>query len=115
MLLIPQISSNPLQKRTFLLGDGTRFTFNMYFVPLQFGWFIPTLTYGDFVLNGLRITNSPNMLHQFRNKLPFGLACISTANREPSQQQDFISKASNLYVLTPAEVARYTEYLTSGV
>ena len=114
MLLITQVSSNPLQERTFLLGDGSQFTFSLYFVPLQAGWFIPQLVYGDFTINGLRISNSPNMLHQFRNQLPFGLACYSDANREPALQEDFSSNASRLYVLTADEVQEYQGYLTGG-
>lgn len=86
----------------------------LYFISLQLGWFITELVYGEFVLTGLRITNSPNMLYQFRNQIPFGLACISSQNREPSQQQDFSSNASKLYILTAAEVAAYTEYLQRG-
>ena len=67
-----------------------------------------------FTLNGLRITNSPNMLNQWKNILPFGLACFSTANREPSLQQDFASGNSVLYVLTQAEVTQYSEFLALG-
>lgn len=114
MRLLQQVTTDPLQQQTIVLDDGTSFLIQLYFRPMQFGWFVNTLTYGDFTLHGLRITNSPNMLHQFRNRLPFGLACYSTANREPSQQQDFSSRASKLYLLSAEEVAQYTEFLTSG-
>src|SRR6266403_3673629 len=102
MLLIQQITTNPLQSQTLVLPDGTSFFLQLYFRPMQFGWFIEKFTYGDFVLNGLRITNSPNMLNQWRNILPFGLGCFSIANREPSFQEDFSSGNSKLYVLTQA-------------
>lgn len=111
MLLIQQVTSNPLQKQTLVLPDGSSLSLVIYFRPLQQGWFINNLTYGTFVLNGLRITNSPNMLNQWRSLLPFGLACFSTANREPSLSQDFSSGASSLYILTQAEVDQYTEFL----
>lgn len=114
MFLIQQVTSNPLQKQTLVLQDGTTVTLTIYFRPMQFGWFINQLVYGDFILNGMRITNSPNMLNQFRNQIPFGIGCFSSANREPSQQQDFSSGASKLYILSQAEVDEYAEFLRGG-
>lgn len=114
MLLIQQIASNPFQKQTLTLDDGSSVAITMYFRSMQLGWFITELTRGSFTLNELRITNSPNMLHQFKNQIPFGLACYSKGNREPSQQNDFLSGASKLYILTAAEVAQYTSFLENG-
>lgn len=114
MFLIQQITSNPLQKQNLVLQDGSTLSLTIYFRPMQFGWFVNELTYGDFVLRGMRITNSPNMLNQYINKLPFGLACYSTANREPSQQEDFSSGNSKLYILNQAECDEYREFIKSG-
>ncbi len=114
MLLIPRITSNPLQSQTLVLDDGTSFALTMYFRPMQQGWFITELTYGDFILREMRIVNSPNLLIQFMNKLPFGLGCFSTANREPSLQEDFSSGASKLYILTALETQEYLEFIRGG-
>lgn len=114
MKLIPNITTSALQKQSFILDDGTVFTMIMYFRPIQQGWFFNQISYGDFVLNGLRICNSPNMLRQFQNQIPFGIACESTNQREPSLIQDFFSGASKLYVLNAAEVLAYSEYLSNG-
>lgn len=111
---IQQISTDPRQRQTLNLKDGTAFTMEIYFVDLQLGWFITELTYLDFTLNGLRITNSPNMLQQFRNQIPFGLACFSKQDREPQLIQDFATENSKLYILTPAEVEEFNEILTGG-
>lgn len=111
MNILTTISDSPLQQQQIVLDTGGTFVFTLYFVPLQQGWFITELTYGDFTLHGLRITNSVNMLNQWRNLIPFGLACLSTANREPSLQQDFSSGASNLYILTQAECEQYADLL----
>lgn len=112
MNLINQITNNSRQRQIVPLEDGSSFELAIYFMPMQYGWFIEELIYGDFTLKCLRITNSPNMLRQFQNKLPFGLACISLDEREPSQQEDFSSGASALYVLTAAEVEQYEDYLS---
>jgi hypothetical protein len=114
MQQITSILNYANQSQNLILSDGTSLVMQMYFSPQQLGWFITSLTYGNFTLNGLRITNSPNMLHQFRNQIPFGLACFSTDDREPQFQQDFSSGASILYLLSAAEVEQYEEFLTSG-
>lgn len=114
MQLIQQFTADPLQKQTLILPDGSTFTMTIYYRPLQIGWFIDTLTYGDFTLKGVRITDSPNMLNQFRNQIPFGIACYTQGNREPTQQEDFSSLNSKLYLLSEAECEEYAEYLRLG-
>lgn len=114
MYSIPQITDAPLQSMSLILPDGSVAQLTIYFVPMQYGWVITSLTYSSFTLNGLRVTNNPNMLHQFRNQIPFGLACFSTSDREPSQQEDFSSGASALYILTSDEVEEYAEILAGG-
>lgn len=109
---INQITNASRQRQSVPLEDGTFFEISVYFMPMQLGWFIEELIYGDFVLHGFRICNSPNLLRQFRNKIPFGLACFSIDDREPSLQDDFISEASTLYVLSSTEVQQYEDYLS---
>jgi len=113
MLLIKEITEDSKQKRTLLLPDGTTIVFTMKFSPLQFGWVIEKLVYDDFEINNVRIVNSVNILHQFKNILPFGLACITEDNREPTQREDFSEGASKLYILTAEEVELYSENLKS--
>ena len=115
MKLIDQVGSEPRQKHSVIIDDGTRFSFELYFVPMQLGWFFTYVEYGDFLVESVRVCNSPNLLHQFRNKIPFGIACLSTAQREPSLQQDFTSGDSALYVLTSEEVDFYERYLRGQV
>jgi len=111
MYLIQNITTDPAQGQTITLNDGTNLSFILTFYPMQYGWFFTNLTYGSLSINGLRVTNSPNMLRQWQNLIPFGMACYTAGNREPTQQQDFSSGASNLYILTSAEVQQYSEFL----
>lgn len=113
MYLIQQITSDPFQRQTLILPDGSSLLMLIYFRPLQFGWFINEIVYKNFTLNGLRITVQPNMLRQFKNKIPFGLGCYANhSSREPTQQQDFSSGAFSLYLLSAAEVTAYENALT---
>ena len=114
MLLIKNISADTKQLQTLVLPDGSSFQLTLYFVPMQLGWFITNLTYGDFVINYLRITNNPNMLRQWKNQIPFGLACFSKGNREPSFIEDFESNNSQLFILTKSEVEEYEAYLSDN-
>jgi hypothetical protein len=115
MFLIQKVTDAPNQKQTLVLDNGVSFSLALYYRPLQQGWYINELIYGDsFTLQGIRVTNQPNMLFQFKNKIPFGLCCITDGGREPSQQQDFSSGIAKLYVLDADEVAEYTRYVQGG-
>ena len=116
MYLIQQITSDPTQTQTLILPNGNTCNLTISYAVQQYAWFILSLTYGtNFTLQGMQITANPNMLHQWRNAIPFGLGCFVTGNREPSQIQDFSSGAAQLYILSQAEVAQYTAYLAAGV
>lgn len=114
MYLIQQVTAAALQSQNLTLPDSTIVTIQIYFRPLQVGWFINTMTYGSFALSGMRITNSPNMLFQYQNQIPFGLACYTAGNREPTQQEDFSSGASQLYILDQSECEEYYAFLQLG-
>ncbi len=45
------------------------------------------------------------MLRQFRNIIPFGLACVIADGFEPVYQDDFTSGRASLYLLNEADVA----------
>lgn len=115
MYAVTQITSDPLQQQALILPDGSSIQIEMYFRQQQQGWFFNSLVYSaGFTINGLRICNSPNLLYQFQNQIPFGLACISVAQREPSLLQDFSSGNSQIFILTPEEVQEYADFLSGG-
>jgi hypothetical protein len=115
MYLIQQITNDPLQEQTLLLpSDNSPLVLTLYYAPLQYAWNIKNLVYGDFQIQNLRITVSPNMLFQFKNQIPFGIACYSTAAREPTQQNDFQSGAARLFLLGADEVQAYADFLQNG-
>lgn len=112
---IISMTDDSARVQSVVLPDGSAFVMSVYYVPMQYGWFFREITYGDFTLSNLRITNHPNMLHQFRNLLPFGIACFSKDAREPTQQGDFSSLASVLYLLNQTEIDQYNEILSGSV
>lgn len=114
MFIIQQVTNAPLQQMTLILEDGSQLSLTLYFMPMQQCWIIQNLAYGNFVLNGMRIVVSPNMLNQFINQLPFGLACFTNTGREPSLALDFSSGNFQLYILSQAECVQYAELLSLG-
>jgi hypothetical protein len=114
MQQLTQITADALQQQSVVLPDGSQFLLQLYYRPQQYGWFINQLTYNSFQLQGLRVTVNPNMLYQWKNQIPFGLACLTLLTREPTQQQDFSSGNFGIYLLSAAEVDQYTEFLSNG-
>jgi hypothetical protein len=111
MYLVTQITSDPTQIQTLILPDGSSMTMTMTYAAQQYCWFITSLVWNNFTLQGLQITTNPNMLVQWSNSLTFGLACYTAGNREPTQLQDFESGAAQLFILDEAEVAEYIQIL----
>ena len=111
MLLIQGWTTDVNQTMTVTLPDGSLMTLVLYYSAQQLGWFIKTLSWNNFTLYGIRITNNVNMLLSWRNLLNFGLACLTPSGYEPSQPQDFYSAASKLYVLETADVEQLNNVL----
>lgn len=111
MRIIQQITDNAKQKQTIILDDGSSFSLRLEYKPLQLGWFIVELNYNGFILQNIRIVNSPNFLQQFKNQIPFGLACSVKGGQEPMLQEDFAQNRATLYLLDADEVAEFGDFL----
>lgn len=114
MDVVESISADAKQKQTLSLTSGASITIQMEYKPLQSSWYFTSIAYGDFEITNLRICTSPNILHQFKNQIPFGIAITSVGNFEPTQQQDFLSKRSTMYILDSTETEEYYRYLQGG-
>lgn len=106
MQQIQGITAQPNQQMTVTLPDGSPLVITMLYRESQTGWYFTALNWnsGQWIENGRRVVTHPNMLRQYENQIPFGLACYTVNNREPTQLQDFLSGASGLFLLTAAEV-----------
>lgn len=115
MRLIEGITASAFQENSVTLPNGTVLLIELRYIEMQRGWFIERIVYEDFNLNGLRICNSPNILHQYRNLIPFGLACETNEGREPSLLTDFDNNDSRLYLLTLEETQEFSRALSGQV
>lgn len=114
MYPIQQITTDALQNTILVLPNSETCSLTINYMDRQIGWFIINLTYNNFQLNGIRIVNSPNLLNQFSNQIPFGLACYTNGNREPTFQQDFSAGNSTLYLLDATEVQEVLDFYANG-
>lgn len=111
MLLIKNITSFPSQKMFLTLPDQSQVELTLYYMPIQQCWMIESLIYGEIIINGIKITNNINILHQWKNILPFGIACYSETGREPSFVEDFESEFSKLYILTEEDILELETFI----
>lgn len=90
--------------------NGEIIPFGLTFMPTQNMWYF-NVAYAalSFSVKGFQLTNSPNILHQFRRFIPFGIACVTTDGYEPQFINDFIDGRCSLFLLNEAEVAATQE------
>ncbi|HVN66749.1 MAG TPA: hypothetical protein VMT55_00125 [Candidatus Sulfotelmatobacter sp.] len=113
MLQITGITQDPAQQMTVSMPDGTKLLLGLQFWDQNYGWYFTGLNWnnGQWIENGRRVVSHPNMLRNYRFQIPFGIACFTIGDREPTQIQDFASGASSLYILTAAEVLDVEKFI----
>lgn len=103
MRLINKLNASPRQK-AFLTGNsGQRIIMNLRYLPTQKIWMMD-LQLNDFIIRGITVTTSPNMLHNFNRTVPFGMACITLDGQDPRDLTDFDTGYARLYLLNEQEV-----------
>ena len=85
-------------------GSTTAMQLTLEFNPVQFAWFM-SLTWGAFVLNSVQMVAAPNLLRQWKNVIPFGLAVLNTGKLDPLTLEDFTTGVSTIYILNASDVA----------
>lgn len=103
MLKITTITDSPYQTLVLKLESGQPLQFVLRYSYQQQGWYY-SFTYGSYVVNNRRMVNSPNMIRQLKNIVPFGLACLMTDLYEPVFIEDFANGRATLYTLNPDDV-----------
>lgn len=107
-------TDQPRQESIITIDDGSRATLRLEYKPNQLGWFI-SITRGDFVLNGVRLVPSPNILRQWDNVIPFGLLVATNGNAEPINQSDLSNGFCGLYLLDVAEIVEVSDLAFPGL
>lgn len=105
------LTSQPSQALALVLEDGSRATLALYYRPQQNGWFYDIQWPGTtalpvpFQAQNLRLVTAGNLLRQFRDFIPFGLAVFTPDNSDPMSQTCFVDGSAELVLLGAADVA----------
>lgn len=113
MTTVTGITDQPKQSFVLVLPDGSQLSVYLEYRPNQVGWFA-NFEWQSWSLNGLRLTTSPNILRQWSNQLPFGLAIQTTGDNEPLASTDFSTSFSTVYLLDADDVERINSTTFAG-
>lgn len=107
MKVILSITSSPNQIHQLVLDNNETAEFRLRYYPRMLSWFFD-ISYGDTTINNIKAVLHPNILRQFRNTLPFGLALYTDNSSpiEPFQITDFQTGRVKIGVLNEEEVAQ---------
>lgn len=105
MRQLDRLTSDPAQRYTVVTDTGVTFQLTLKFMPRIGGWAF-SIIYADTTINDMLLVASPNLLRQWINIFPFGLAITSTDTLDPLYVDDFTTGRIKLYVLSEAEVAQ---------
>lgn len=106
MNLIDNLSDAADQLVTLQLPDGSTATLELMYRGASQRW-VFNLAHQNFpngALNGQMLCAHPNILRNFKNLIPFGLAVVSTDGQDPAFIEDFANGRVSLYILSEADV-----------
>lgn len=96
--------NNSAHQKSFLTGNpGQRITMTVRFLPSQRLWMVD-FEYLDFVVRGLALVNSANLLRNYSNIIPFGIMVLTTDGQDPASIEDFQNGYAKIFLLNAAEV-----------
>lgn len=101
--IIDNLTSFADQTTTVQLQDGTTFDMELIYQGATQRW-VMSISYGTLTINGINLCCYPNVLRQWKNLLPFGLACVTPNLTDPFDINDFANSRAVLYVLSQDEV-----------
>jgi hypothetical protein len=106
MRIISQLQAAGTQTFKTPIEAGGQAEITLIYGPTIRMWFA-NVKYGTCTINGIRLVNSVNILHQYRNICPFGIAVIPKDEAEPFLINDFSTNRIQLGILTREDVLLY--------
>lgn len=86
------------------LPDGSSATMELIYNGATERWTM-NIAYGAFSSNGIGLCCYPNILRQFEEILPFGLAFVTADQTDPFDINDFSTGRVSVFLLTQADIA----------
>ncbi len=104
MKLIEGLTDQSKQSTVLTLTDGSKVLLYLEFRSQQKGWFFD-ITWNTASILGQRLVTSPNVLRQYLNVVPFGIAVVTTDGSEPLTVSDFSEDTVSLYLLEGSDLS----------
>ena len=101
--LINSVTNFADQLISVALPDATRVDLELIYQGTTERW-IMNVAYGAFTANGVGVCCFPNVLRQWRNVIPFGIACVTPNLTDPVNINDFSNGIASLYLLSSDDV-----------
>ena len=103
MRQLTKLTSSANQRYNVITENCVSFVLTLEYHPRTYAW-VASIQYGDLQIDGFTLVVSPNILRQFLNNVPFGLAVVSTDDLDPLYIDDFSTQRVTVFVLSAAEV-----------
>lgn len=110
MQIIGSISESSNQLIKPRLEDGSIINLELKYFPAIQRWII-NVTHETFTVNGINLCSSFNILRQWKNVIPFGIACLTIDTADPIFIDDFISGRASIFILNEEEIQLFEDYV----
>lgn len=104
MKRINDISSDYKQTLTIKLDNRNEMIITLIYKPNQMGWFLGIKYKNLNIGPEIRITNSMNLIREYKNSLGVGIRCEVVDKREPFFVTDFANGSAKLFVLDRKDI-----------
>ena len=113
MKIITSITDLPRQRFTLKLDNNETVIMRLYYYATQKSWYFD-IEYKDYQNKGNKVVLTLNAIRHLKNRLPFGIAFVSTSEAEPFQIDDFINQNVYMILLNQEEVEEIESTVYSG-
>lgn len=113
MKIITSLTAEPRQRCVLNLDNNQSAIFRLYYYSTQNSWYFD-IEYGDYINKGNKVVLTMNALRHLKNKLPFGIAFVSSSNAEPFQLDDFVNGNVLMILLNQEDVQDIEDTVYNG-
>lgn len=103
MTQIDNLTNFADQNTILELEDGTSASLDVVFNASTERW-VASVSYAGKTINSIGLCAFPNVLRQWKNIFPFGLACVTADQTDPFDINDFSSGRVKMYLLNEADI-----------
>lgn len=114
MRLLSNLTDAADQLMTVPIEDGSLAKLEFFYRPGIQRWSV-NISHPLLVINGVNLALSPNILRQWKNLIPFGMAIDSTIGLDPMNAEDFKNGVSLAYIISAAEVLQVEDEILAPV